>query len=130
MKFVKSEGKTTDLFGKKDFEESFIYIISGMVEVSIDGKQYEMTDGGYGYAPAGVGIGFLNKGESAKILLYKQRYIPLEGHKAYVVTGNVNDIEFQIYDEMENVFIKSLYSTERRIMQMRLLAKSKPYCLQ
>lgn len=25
-----SEGKTTDLFGKKDFEESFIYIISNL----------------------------------------------------------------------------------------------------
>lgn len=118
-----SEGKTTDLFGKKDFEESFIYIISGMVEVSIDGKQYEMTDGGYGDAPAGVGIGFLNKGESAKILLYKQRYIPLEGHKAYVVTGNVNDIEFQIYDEMENVFIKDLLPADLGFdMNMHILS--------
>lgn len=118
-----SEGKTTDLFGKQPQEESFIYIVHGTVTVTIDGTDYEMTDGGYGFAPGGVGIGFSNKGEAAKILLYKQKYIPLKGHEAYVVTGNVNDIDYVIYDDMENVFIKDLLPTELGFdMNMHILA--------
>lgn len=118
-----SDGKTVDLFGKKEHEESFIYIISGDVNVTIDGTVYEMTDGGYGYAPAGVGIGFENKSETARILLYKQRYVTLDGCKPYVVTGNVNDIEYVIYDDMENVFIKDLLPTELGFdMNMHILS--------
>lgn len=118
-----SEGRTTDLFGRMEYEESFIYIVSGNVRVMIDGTEYEMTDGGYGFAPSGVGIGFKVKGQSAKILLYKQRYVPLEGYESYVVTGNVNDIDYVIYDEMENVFIKDLLPTELGFdMNMHILS--------
>lgn len=107
-----AEGKTTDYFAKASHEEGFIYIVEGDVKVIIGEKEYDMTDGGYGYAPSGVGIQFKNKGEAAKILLYKQRYIPLEGQEPYAVTGNVNDMEYVIYDDMDNVFIKDLLPTE------------------
>lgn len=118
-----AEGKTTSPFGTGDMEESFIYIVDGTVSVEIDGKKYDMVSGGYGFAPAGVGISFENKGESATILLYKQRFIPLEGHEPYVVTGNVNDIDYVIYDEMENVFIKDLLPCELGFdMNMHILA--------
>lgn len=118
-----SDGHTTDFFGKAAHEESFIYIVDGNVKVCIEGKDYEMTAGGYGFAPAGVGIGFSVEGESAKILLYKQRYVELEGYSAYVVTGNVNDIPFVEYDGMENVFIKDLLPLELGFdMNMHILS--------
>ena len=117
------DGKTTGKFGKAEHEESFIYIVSGSVKVTVGETSYEMTDGGYAYAPAGVGIEFENTGEYAKILLYKQRYIPLEGYSARVVTGNVNDMDYVIYDEMENVFIKDLLPTELGFdMNMHILS--------
>lgn len=117
------EGKTTDYFGKASHEESFIYVISGDVKVTIGEDSRDMTDGGYGYAPAGVGIQFENQGEYAKLLLYKQRYVPLEGYEPYPVTGNVNDIDYVIYDEMENVFIKDLLPVELGFdMNMHILS--------
>ena len=117
------EGRTTDLFGKLAHEESFLYIVEGQVLVTVDGTEYEMTAGGYAYAPAGVGIAFTNQGSYARILLYKQRYVPLEGYETQVVTGNVNEIEYVIYDEMENVFIKDLLPTDAGYdMNMHILS--------
>ena len=116
-------GKTTGRFGSAAHEESFIYIVSGSVKVTVDKEVYEMTAGGYAYAPAGVGIEFENTGDYAKILLYKQRYIPLEGYSARVVAGNVNDMDYIIYDDMENVFIKDLLPTEPGFdMNMHILS--------
>lgn len=116
-------GKTETPFGAGKAEESFLYVVEGTVKVSINGNSYDMKAGGYGFAPAGVGIEFENLGEEATILLYKQKYIPLEGHSAYVVTGNVNDIDFVIYDEMENVYIKDLLPTELGFdMNMHILS--------
>ena len=118
-----TDGKTTSPFGTGAMEESFLYVVEGTVKVSIDGTFYDMTAGGYGFAPAGVGISFENSGEEATILLYKQRYIPLEGHEPYVVTGNVNDIPFSVYDEMENVFIKDLLPSDLGFdMNMHILS--------
>lgn len=120
---VGKEGKTTASFGAKPYEESFLYIIEGKLKIMVDGMEYEMTDGGYAFAPAGIGIMFENLGEKAKILLYKQRYTPLEGKEAKVVIANVNDIEYAIYDEMENVYIKDLLPTDLGFdMNMHILS--------
>lgn len=115
--------KTTDYFGKASHEESFIYIVEGEVKVIIGETEYAMSAGGYGFAPAGLGIQFANQGDAAKILLYKQRYIPLEGHEPYAVTGNVNEMEFIPYDGMDNVFIKDLLPAELGFdMNMHILS--------
>lgn len=116
-------GKTVDRFGKAEYEESFLYVISGNIKVSIDGIDYELKDGGYAFAPAGIGMMFENMGDDAKLLLYKQRYIPIEGHEARTVVGNVNDMEYTIYDDMENVFIKDLLPTDLGFdMNMHILS--------
>lgn len=117
-------GKTTSPFGAGEKEESFLYVVEGSVKVLIEGTEYQMEAGGYGYAPAGAGISFENKGSEAKLLLYKQTYIPLEGYATpYVVTGNTNDMEFVIYDGMKNVFIKDLLPTELGFdMNMHILS--------
>ena len=59
-------------------EESFIYVLDGCIEleVSVGEEKKVLTQGGYAYAPAGVGIGFKNvNGKEGRILLYKQRYV-------------------------------------------------------
>lgn len=105
-------------------EEGFIYLMSGRLKVCCDGKEYFFSDGDYLYAPAGVGFTFENIGASeARLLLYKQVYVPLEDAKPYVYTGNTNKIEYRVYEEMENVFIKDLLPTELGFdMNMHILA--------
>lgn len=98
---------TTSPMASEDNVESFIYVVEGEVNAVVGGREVVLAAGGYGFAPAGKGISFENKsGAAAKILFYKQKYIPLDGKKPYVVTGNINDVEYRIYDGMENVFIK------------------------
>lgn len=105
-------GGTTTPFAKEDRIESFIYCVNGTLDIKIGEKEYKLTDGGYAFAPAGTGISFKNVGKNnSKLLLYKQVYIPLEGMEAEICVGNVNDIEYKIYDEMENVYIKDLLPT-------------------
>ena len=102
-------GGTTRPWAKEEGIESFVYIVDGCGQFTVDGKTYEAPQGAYIYAPAGVGIEFKNTGDTEmKAMLYKQRYVECEDLKPYVFYGNVNDIPFRIYDNMENVFVKDL----------------------
>ena len=88
--------------------EGFIYCIEGAAECKAGGKVLSLTAGGYVYVPAGQGgIKFACE-QSARLLLYKQKYIPLPGKEPYLVQGNVNEIPFAEYEGMKNVFIKDL----------------------
>ena len=107
------DGGTTSVFAGEAGIESFIYCISGKLDITIDGAKYCLTDGGYAYSPAGVGISFRNStGSNTEFLLYKQKYITFVEGKTKVCIGNVNDIEYRIYDDMENVKIKDLLPTD------------------
>ncbi|WP_338432856.1 (S)-ureidoglycine aminohydrolase [Clostridium tyrobutyricum] len=118
------QGKTTKKFGSEKDIETFIYCIKGNIKVKVNGEEKEIVDGGYAYSPAGVGLEFENtSNQTANLLLYKQIYIPLEGHNAKVVWGNVNKIEYKIYDGMENVFVKDLLPTDLGFdMNMHILS--------
>ena len=64
---------TTIPYANLAHEESFIYVLDGTVEleVAVGDEKRVLTQGGYAYAPAGVGIGFKNvNGEEGRILLY------------------------------------------------------------
>jgi (S)-ureidoglycine aminohydrolase len=105
--------KTTRTWCKEDGIESFVYFMDeektgdGKLAVRIGGEEKTLSQGGYAYAPAGVGMDLSNPSSgNIRILLYKQRYVSLAGHEARVVWGNVNQIEERIYDDMENVFIQ------------------------
>ena len=104
--------------------ESFVYVISGTVGASAGGETKVLSDGGYVYSTPGTGISFVNTGSvAAKILMYKQRYVPLEGYSPETVWGNTNDIPFRIYDDMENVMIKDLLPSAPGFdMNMHILA--------
>lgn len=97
-------------FGGGTGIESFLYVIDGEVTVKAGSDETKLLAGGYIFAPEGMGIQFKANG-TAKFIFYKQRYVPLVGTKAHTVIGNVNDMEYVIYDSMENVFIKDLLPT-------------------
>ncbi|MDB2161889.1 (S)-ureidoglycine aminohydrolase [Clostridium butyricum] len=117
-------GGTSSPFATEENIESFIYCVNGKIDIKIGDNTDILTDGGYAFAPAGCGLSFKNIGdENAKILLYKQVYIPLEGKEAKICIGNVNNIEYRIYDDMENVYIKDLLPTDLGYdMNMHILA--------
>ncbi|WZL72930.1 (S)-ureidoglycine aminohydrolase [Clostridiaceae bacterium 35-E11] len=106
-------GGTTQKFAAEEGIESFVYCVHGEGKVLVDNEQKLFKDGSYAYAPAGIGLEIRNdSNENMKVLLYKQCYEAIEGHKARVVFGNVHEIEERIYDDMENVFIKDLLPTD------------------
>ena len=106
-------GHTSKPFAAEDGIESFLYCLDGTGKASVNGQQVSLSEGVYVYAPAGMGIFFENpSAKPLKLMLYKQRYIPLEGYKAHVVIGNASEMEYRIYDGMENVLIKDLLPTD------------------
>jgi len=106
-------GHTSIPFSSEEGIESFIYCISGGGEVSVGGQKNRLSEGVYAYSPPGVGISFENDStEPLCLILYKQRYIPLEGHSPRIVFGNASEIEYRDYDSMENVLIKDLLPTD------------------
>lgn len=109
-----------ELFSSEESVESFIYVISGTVSITVGEKKAEFVEGGYVYAPNFESISFEVLSEKAKLLLYKQVYIPYKDLKPYVVTGNINDIEYKIYDDMENVFIKDFLPTDDLAFDMNM----------
>lgn len=117
-------GGTTSAFAAEAGIESFVFCISGNLDITIDGTRYLLTDGGYAYSPAGTGISFKNTTDSnTQFLLYKQKYIPVNERVTKVITGNVNDIEYRIYEDMENVLIKDLLPTDLAFdMNMHVLS--------
>ncbi|MGE4548748.1 MAG: (S)-ureidoglycine aminohydrolase [Intestinibacillus sp.] len=121
---VEPGGGTSEPFTVEAEVETFLYVVSGTLDAGTQGASGTLTAGGYLFAPAGAGIRFQNTGDSpAFILLYKQKYIPLQGYETTPVIGNVNDIPYRIYDDMENVFIKDLLPTDLGFdMNMHILS--------
>ncbi len=115
-----SGGKTTEDFGTEHNIETFLYVLSGNVVVEADEKQYDLTEGGYIYTPPGVGLGFEVFSEEAKFLLYKQIYIPYQELKPYVISANINEVEYRIYDGMENVHIKDFLPIDDLAFDMNM----------
>lgn len=119
---------TTAPFASEADVEGFLYVVQGEMEVMVGDQKVTVTDGGYAFAPAGTGISFMNQSnQECKMLLYKQVYIPLEeaisGKRPKPVIGNVNEIEYRIYEDMENVLIKDLLPTDLEYdMNMHILA--------
>lgn len=107
------EGGKNELgFGGEGIE-TFVYVISGKLTVS-DGKEsHELTDGGYVFLPAGELMYFENgQKETTEAFLYQRRYEPLEGHEAYKVVGNKNDLEPIEYEGMKDVLLWDFLPTD------------------
>ncbi|KDR96300.1 (S)-ureidoglycine aminohydrolase [Peptoclostridium litorale DSM 5388] len=121
---LNKDGECTETFGGDGRIETFIYCLEGEITVTAGEEEYKLTSGGYVYSPAKLGMKFKNAaiGES-KALLYKQVFVPTEGKEPWVVFGNTNDIEEQIYDGMENVKLKDLLPIDTAFdMNMHILS--------
>lgn len=114
------DGGTISPFGAEEGIETFIYIVEGSVQIKVGGKEETFCAGGYAYAPPAEGLEFKTVSDMAKILLYKQKYIPCGDLKPYVVTGNINDVEYRIFDDMENVFLKDFLPTDDLAFDMNM----------
>ena len=106
-------GRTTLPFAAAEGIESFLYCLDGQGEASAGDKTIPLYEGAYLYAPAGIGISFASSDDAPlRLMLYKQRYVPLEGHAPHVVAGKAMEMEYRIYDDMDNVLIKDLLPTD------------------
>ena len=110
---LEAQGRNKKGFGEEGVEV-FVYVIEGKIKASADEEEFQLREGGYLYCPSGVKLYFENDNdrENSKLFLYKRRYQPLEGHEAYVVSGNVEDIDYTPYEGMEDVGVKDLLPNE------------------
>ncbi len=106
-------GKNTKGFGGQENIETFVYVLEGKVKASTQDEEFVLEDGGYLYCPPSRKMYLENlQDNDSRLFLYKQKYKPLKGHQPWVVSGNSNDIEGEIYDDMENVHLKDLLPTD------------------
>ncbi|WP_319547786.1 (S)-ureidoglycine aminohydrolase [Desulfogranum marinum] len=108
-------GGTVKPFADDNNIESFIFLLDpeGEMEVVLNGSQYILKPCGYAYSSPDSNLSFINRTEKpVRFLLYKQRYIPFEEKRPHDVVGNINEIDEQIYDDMENVFVRDLLPTD------------------
>lgn len=109
---MEPKGRTTKGFGGNGIE-TFVFVIKGSLDVTIDGSKYKLKEGGYVYCPPKLEMNLENNSKnSSKLVLYKQRYIPLDDYEPWVVHNNINDLEEKIYDDMENVTLIDLLPTD------------------
>lgn len=107
---VKNQGGNKQGFGGNGIQ-TFVYVVYGAITATVDGKKYELTEGGYLYVPPHLQLTFENNngGEDSRLFLYKKRYQEAENvGKPDIVVGNVNDIEPEAYEGMEEVLIQDL----------------------
>lgn len=109
---VKKNGKNIEGIGS-DTDEVFLFVIEGQLEVYNSDKKTSLTSGGYFYSRAGQKLYFENLSEyNAKILLYKRKYKKLKDFIPDTICGNINDIPYKKFEEMDNVFIKDLLPSD------------------
>lgn len=95
--------------------ETFVFVRSGKLQAKAGGTACDLAEGGYLYAAPGQPLSFTNNtAEETRLVLYKQRFVPLpkSSETPWTITGNVNDIAPREYDGMANVFIQDLLPTD------------------
>ncbi len=74
--------------------ESFMFLLEGTLNVTIEGEKHELTPGGFAFLPPAVAWEVANAGsELAKFQWIRKAYEPLAGHTPKPVVGNEQDIE-------------------------------------
>lgn len=111
---------TIEPFGADARIESFLYVVEGEVKLTVENRTEIQTAGGYAFAPAGMGISFQVLSGQAKLLLYKQVFVPYKDFMPYVVMGNSYDIPFRVYDDMENAFVKDFLPVDDLAFDMNM----------
>ena len=105
---VKENGRNLCGIGN-DSEEIFLFVIEGSLLVYNDNEKAVLTAGGFFFSPASFKLYFQNNSNNnAKILLYKRKYKPLNNLSPKTISGNINNIPYKNFEEMDSVFIKDL----------------------
>ncbi|WP_053955185.1 (S)-ureidoglycine aminohydrolase [Inediibacterium massiliense] len=101
-------GKTTTGFGE-DGVETFVYVLSGEVNVTVHNQVFDLKNGGYVYCPPNEKMHLENVySGTSELFLYKRRYKWVDGYKPYVYSKNIEDIIPQQYEGMEDVLVYDL----------------------
>lgn len=104
-KNIKGIGNETD--------EVFLFVISGSLKVYNNDEETILETGGFFYSRAGQKLYFENISEcNAKILLYKRKYKRLENFEPKTIYGNIENISYKKFEEMDNVFMKDLLPSD------------------
>lgn len=106
------EGHTSKTFAKEADIESFVYVLKGRLKVSIDGETRELDEKDYAFSPDGKGMDFEAVGQGCKFILYKQRFIPLEDKKPWVVWGKNSELVYRELAGLSNVHMTDLLPTD------------------
>lgn len=87
--------------------ETFLYVFEGNLKVWNEEKEAHLTDGGFIFCPEDKKLYFENTGDKkVRAFLYKRRYDRIEGHSAYTVIDNINDVQWVEYEGMKDVLVK------------------------
>lgn len=87
--------------------EVFLYVLEGGLTAWNGEQSGALHAGGYLFSPAGQPLCFANKADvPAKCFLYKRRYLPLAGHSAHTVLGDIHSVPWTPYEGMSDVLIK------------------------
>jgi (S)-ureidoglycine aminohydrolase len=107
------EGGKNELgFGGEGIE-SFVYVISGKLELNDSADTYILESGGYAYFPAGE-LMYFNNAQTGitEAFLYQRQYNAVEGHKAYRVVSNIKDLSPINYEGMSDVLLWDFLPTD------------------
>lgn len=110
---MESGGRNTREFGG-DGVETFAYVLEGKLEAKIGDEKYSLEEGGYIFCPPSKGLIFENNSDEAtKFVLYKQRYVPVDGiNEPWIVSDNIKNLKPVFYDDMEDVQLTELLPLE------------------
>ncbi|MGP4115538.1 (S)-ureidoglycine aminohydrolase [Levilactobacillus zymae] len=93
--------------------ETVAYVVSGKLKVSDGQEDNVLESGGYAYFPESVIMKMENaQDEPMEVFLYKKRYQPLAGHKAYKIVGNIHDHKPVPYEGMTDVLLWDFLPTD------------------
>lgn len=103
---IESGGNNHLGFGEAGIE-TFLYVLEGDLKVWNEEKEQQITDGGFIFCPENKKLYFENTSDKqVRAFLYKRRYNHIEGHEAYTVIDNTNDIKWIEYEGMKDVLVK------------------------
>jgi len=88
---IEPEGGTRGFL--QDGLEHFIYVLEGGVEINLQSKKYELSQGGFAFLPEGTSFCLKNhENQKSRVFWTKRRYIPIESSKPVLILNNEKDV--------------------------------------
>ncbi len=102
-------GRNRQGFGGNGIE-TFVYVLDGKLEVVIGEEVFTLDPEGYVYCPPDLSMIMTNHSAApCRVILYKQRYLPVEGiGTPWIVSGHTKELPVSFYDGMTEVTLIDL----------------------